>query len=464
MKKIIYKGILFIALIFLGYAIGHWWLPPGQDMVSSSAKPEREILYWKAPMDPNYRRDKPGKSPMGMDLVPVYADEDMSESSSKSEKKILYWKAPMDPNYRRDKPGKSPMGMDLVPVYADETDVSDPALVKIDPRVINNLGVRTAKAMYGPLARKIETVGYVEYDQDNTYQISTRTAGWVEKLSVKATGETVKRGQVLFELYAPELVNAQQEYLAALNSKSTILHEASRQRLAALGVTTGEINRLEKERKVKQRVRVYAKADGVIAHLGISEGTYIKPATRVMSIANLDHIWVLAEVFESQVAWVQKGQEAEVELDYLPGQHWTGSVDYIYPEMDSNTRTLKVRLRFDNKARIFRPNMFARVSIQGSETSPVIHVPREALIRGGTLNRVVLALGDGRFKAKEVIPGIEVNDRIEILSGLKQGEQIVTSGQFLIDSESNIESALSRMDSDVSEPTVMSKEEMEAME
>jgi len=258
---------------------------------------------------------------------------------------------------------------------------------------------------------------------------------------------SVKRGQVLFELYSPELVNAQQEYLSALKSKSNILHKASRQRLAALGVTTGEINRLEKERTVKQRVRIYAKADGVIAHLGIREGAYITPSTQVMSIANLKQVWVLAEVFESQVAWIENGQQAEVELDYLPGQTWTGTVDYIYPELDPQTRTLSVRLRFDNEKEIFRPNMFARVRIIGSDTSSVVHIPREALIRGGTLNRVVLALGDGKFKAKEVVPGIEVSDRVEIISGLSAGDHIVTSGQFLIDSESNIESALARLDS-----------------
>ncbi len=443
MKKLFKNSILIIIILAIGIALGRLWSPQNSDMDKANNSMEPKILYWKAPMDPNYRRDEPGKSPMGMDLVPVYADKTPTKIK---EPEILYWKAPMDPNYRRDEPGKSPMGMDLVPVYAEASAGDDAGTVKINPDIISNLGVRTAMAKQSPLARRIETVGYVAYDEDNTYQISTRVAGWVENLTVKANGESVKRGQVLFELYSPELVNAQQEYLSALKSKSNILHKASRQRLAALGVTSGEIKRLEKERTVKQRVRIYAKADGVISHLGIREGAYITPSTQVMSIANLKQVWVLAEVFESQVAWIEKGQQAEVELDYLPGKTWTGTVDYLYPELDPKTRTLSVRLRFDNEAEIFRPNMFTRVRIIGSDTSSVVHIPREALIRGGKLNRVVLALGDGKFKAQEVVPGIEVNDRVEIISGLSSGDRIVTSGQFLIDSESNIESALARLD------------------
>ena len=454
MKKLFKNSILIIIILAIGIAVGRWLLPQNSNMDKANSSTEAKILYWKAPMDPNYRRDEPGKSPMGMDLVPVYAEV---TAVAPKEPKIEYWVAPMDANYRRDEPGKSPMGMDLVPVYAQADAGDAPGTVSINPSIINKLGVRTAMAKRSALARQIQTVGYVAYDEDNSYQISTRVSGWVEKLAIKASGEPVTRGQVLFELYSPELVNAQQEYLSALKSKSNILHKASRQRLAALGVTTGEINRLEKERTVKQRVRIYAKADGVIAHLGIREGAYITPSTQVMSIANLKQVWVLAEVFESQVAWIEKGQQAEVELDYLPGQTWTGTVDYIYPELDPNTRTLSVRLRFDNEAEVFRPNMFARVKIKGSDTTPIVHVPREALIRGGTLNRVVLALGDGKFRAQEVVPGIEVHDRIEIISGISAGDKIVTSGQFLIDSESNIESALSRLnrndDMDSSMPT-----------
>jgi Cu(I)/Ag(I) efflux system membrane fusion protein len=368
-------------------------------------------------------------------------------AAAPAEREILYWVAPMDPNFRRDEPGKSPMGMDLVPVYADEVDAT-PGTVKIDPTVINNMGVRTALAEESPLSRRIETVGYVNFDEETLQHVHTRVDGWIEKLAVTATGDPVKAGELLFELYSPTLVNAQQEYLTAVRSNNQVLLEASQDRLTALGVTDSEIARLRQNRKASQRVRVYAESDGVIAHLGVREGIYITPATEVMSVARLDQVWVHAEVFERQSAWVQPGQAAHVELDYLPGESWQGTVDYIYPELDPSTRTLRVRIRFDNEGEVLRPNMFARVTLFSTAAEPVVHIPREALIRGGSADRVVLALGDGRFRSVPVSVGIESGDRVAILEGLSAGDRVVTSGQFLIDSESNIESALSRMEAE----------------
>lgn len=372
--------------------------------------------------------------------VPIQGDSDDVE------REVLYWVAPMDANFRRDEPGKSPMGMDLVPVYADEADAT-PGTVKIDPTVVNNLGVRTATVESGPLPRRVETVGYIGYDEDTLMHVHLRVDGWIENLSVTTTGDAVRKGQVLFELYSPTLVNAQEEFLLALRSQSTTMIKASRERLASLGMTLGEIDDLAEERKVKQRIRKYAMRNGVVAHLGVREGNFVTPASNVMSIAELDRIWVLAEVFERQAGLVMAGQQAEVELDYLPGKRWQGTVDYVYPELDPVTRTLKVRIRFDNEGAALRPNMFARVTLLGSDTEDVIHVPREALIRGGTADRVVMSLGNGRFRSQVVETGVESGDRIAIRDGLATGDVIVTSGQFLIDSESDIDSALQRMES-----------------
>ncbi|MDH3615124.1 MAG: efflux RND transporter periplasmic adaptor subunit [Gammaproteobacteria bacterium] len=374
-----------------------------------------------------------------------------AKTTDGSSREVLYWVAPMDANYRRDEPGKSPMGMDLVPVYADEID-GQPGVVAIDATIVNNLGVRTAKAQRGELSQRVETVGYVAYDEDTVQHVHTRVDGWIEKLATKATGDAVEKGQLLFELYSPTLVNAQEEYLIALRSANKLLLKASKERLAALGVTGSEIARLDEERTVRQRVRVYAEADGVIAHLGVREGIYVTPATEIMSVAKLDKVWVLAEVFERQAAWVKPGQSAMVALDYLPGEMWHGSVDYVYPELDPKTRTLKVRLRFDNAAESLRPNMFARVTIQGDSVGEVVHVPREALIRGGSVDRVVVALGEGRFRAQPVEVGIESGDRVAIQKGISGGELVVVSAQFLIDSESNIEAALNRMSPSAEEP------------
>lgn len=374
---------------------------------------------------------------------------DMEAVSEKSEgtREVLYWVAPMDPKFRRDEPGKSPMGMDLVPVYADDVD-KRPGVVAIDPTVVQNLGVRTRPAEKGSLARRIETVGYIGYDEDTVQHVHTRVDGWIEKLATKASGDPVKKGQLLFELYSPALVNAQQEYLAAVSSNNTMLLRASKDRLKALGLTDTEISRLDRERQAMQRVRVYAEDDGVIAHLGAREGIFVTPATEVMSVAQLDRVWVLAEVFERQAGWVRPGQRASVKLDYLPGEVLSGTVDYVYPELDPQTRTLKVRLRFDNESQTLRPNMFARVIIEGDPVDDVVHVPREALIRGGKVNRVVVALGQGRFQSRAVELGIESGDRVVIRKGIAAGDRVVTSAQFLIDSESNIDSALQRLESE----------------
>jgi Cu(I)/Ag(I) efflux system membrane fusion protein len=405
MRNIIIILVVLITGIGIGLAFSHWSSGPELAAVTESAGAEREILYWKAPMDPNFRSDKPGKSPMGMDLVPVYAAA----------------------------------GGD------------DESVVTISPQVVNNLGVRTEQAQYSVLSRRIDTVGYVGYDEDTLQHIHTRVDGWIESLGVTATGDPVSRGQTLFELYSPTLVNAEQEYLTALRSGNSTLLAASGERLVALGVSSGEINRLKQSRNVNQNLAVTAQRDGIVAHLGVREGQFITPATDIMSIANLDRVWVLAEVFERQADWIHPGQRAEVELDYLPGKRLQGTVDYVYPELDPKTRTLKVRLRFDNKYGLFRPNMFARVTIHGTETAAVVHVPRQALIRGGASNRVVLALGDGKFRAQPVLIGIESGDRVEILSGIGTTDLVVTSGQFLIDSESNVDSALARMDERVAD-------------
>jgi len=362
------------------------------------------------------------------------------------ERRILYWVAPMDANYRRDGPGKSPMGMDLVPVYEDENAAS-PGVVSIDPTIVSNLGVRTERAQYGVLPRTISTVGYVGYDEDTVHHVHTRVDGWIEKLVTKTSGDAVTKGQLLFELYSRTLVNAQEEYLAALRSNNQPLLKASADRLRTFGVGAGEISRLEKEKTVRQRIPVYAEMGGVIANLGVREGIFVTPSTEIMSVAKLDSIWVLAEVFERQAAWVRTGQTATVELDYQPGKTWQGVVDYVYPELNPTTRTLKVRIRFENDATSLRPNMFSRVTIQGDDFGEVVHVPREAVIRSGSIDRVVVATGEGRFRVQPVNVGIESGDRVAIRSGLSGGEDIVVSAQFLIDSESNIASALNRLES-----------------
>ena len=285
-------------------------------------------------------------------------------SAEDGDREILYWVAPMDANYRRDKPGKSPMGMDLVPVYADESG-GDGSSVTIAPEVVQNLGVRTAVAERTRLWRGIDTVGYVDYDESRLSHIHLRTEGWIEELTVESEGERVTRGQRLFNLYSPELVNAQEEFVQALNAGNKGLIGASRSRLAALGIPGSQVRQIEKDRKASQTIPVYAPQDGVVASLSVREGMYVKPATTVMSLADLSSVWLLAEVFERQADWVRVGQSAEVSLAFLPGRTWDGTVEYIYPSLDPKTRTLKARLRFANPDEALKPNMYANVKIYG---------------------------------------------------------------------------------------------------
>ena len=291
-------------------------------------------------------------------------DADVEASGKTGEKKIQYWVAPMDANYRRDKPGKSPMGMDLVPVYEDEG--GEEGIVKISPVVQNNLGVRISDVRKGKLDREISTVGYISFDEEKLSHLHTRVEGWVEKLVVKATGDVVEKGQKLFEIYSPSLVNAQEEYLNALKSNNSILIRASRERLGALGLTSGQIRQLGKTRKTQQRIAYFARQDGFIESLNIREGMFVKPAMNVLTIARIDTVWVIAEVFERQSGWIKPGQTVAMSVAAYPEKTWQGVVDYIYPILDEKTRTLRVRIRFENQDELLKPNMFARLTIFSS--------------------------------------------------------------------------------------------------
>jgi len=358
-------------------------------------------------------------------------------------KEIDYWVAPMDANYRRDEPGKSPMGMDLVPVYVQTGD--DAGAVTISPAMVQNLGVRTAMAEKGRLGRMIDTVGYVSYDESLIGHIHLRIEGWIEKLYVANEGERVKKGDPLFELYSPTLVNAQEEYLEALKSKNQRLIRSSRDRLTSLDISSDQIDKLGKTRKVKQHVTFRAPQDGIVTSMKTPQGMFVKPATRIMSLVDLSKVWVQVEVFEQQVAWVKQGQPADMSLTFLPGQTWSGDVVYVYPELDKKTRTLRVRLQFDNPDEVLKPNMYANVKLYSGIKQDVLFVPREAIINSGRMTRVLVAKEGGKFYAREVKTGIESGDYTEILDGLQEGEKVVVSGQFLIDSEASLKGSLTRM-------------------
>ena len=361
--------------------------------------------------------------------------------SQEDEEKPLYWAAPMDPNFRRDGPGKSPMGMDLIPVYEEkETSSSNPGLAQaifIKSEVQHNLGVKTDKATLKTLSPQFETVGYVGYNEDTLIHIHPRVEGWIEKLYVKAEGNPVEKGKPLYELYSPELVIAQEEYILALEQNNARLIRSATDRLKALHVPTKTIQRLSRTKTVNQHITFYSPQNGVIDNLNIREGYFVKPDKTLMSIGALDKIWVEAEIFETLSSKVKPGLKAQMAIDALPGKSWQGKVDYIYPTLNEVRRTLRVRMEFDNSGGLLKPNMYAKISLFSQPEENILTIPKPALIRTGKMDRVVLALEEGHFKSVQVSVGSIYDDDVEILSGLKEGDSIVTSGQFLIDSESS---------------------------
>lgn len=361
-------------------------------------------------------------------------------------RRILYYRNPMNPAITSPTPAKDEMGMDYVPVYADEGGTAaESDGVRISPAMANNLGVRTAPVTRGPLAREIHTVGYIDYDERHISHVHLRTEGWIEALRVRTLGERVQAGELLFQIYSPQLVTAQEEYLQALGIGNRRVLEASRERLRALGIPDSVIGELDKTRRVRQLVPVYARHSGIVSALNVREGMYVQPMAEVMTVADLENVWVLVDVFERQADWLAVGQKAEVRIPHLPGQVWEGEVEYIYPALDPKTRTLKARLRFANPGERLKPNMYANVTIYADPREQALSVPREALIRTGDTQRVIVARGEGRFQPVEVETGIETDDRVEIRAGLAEGNRVVVSAQFLIDSEASLTASLHRM-------------------
>lgn len=358
----------------------------------------------------------------------------------------LYWVAPMDPNYQRDKPGKSPMGMDLIPVYEEASANNDAAgTVTINPAVENNLGVKTTQVQRMPLSANIESVGYIAFDESQLWQTNVRVSGWVEKLFINAVGEQVKKGDVLFTLYSPELIKAQEELLHAHQTKRAALIKGATERLITLGVDRQQIKATLAAGIASQTIDIKAISDGVIASLNIREGAYLSPAQAVISAGPLDEVWVDAEVFERQAHWMKSGSFATMKLDALPGKKWQGKIDYVYPILDPKTRTLRVRLKFVNPNGDLKPNMFASISLQPISDEPVLTIPKNAVIRSGGMTRVVLAEGKGKYRSVRIDVGRESGEKIEVLYGLTEKDIIVTSAHFMLDSESSQSADFSRI-------------------
>jgi Cu(I)/Ag(I) efflux system membrane fusion protein len=411
--------IAFIAALGLGFAGGYWLSNAGIPMVITEVaeqSSERKVLFWRNPMNPAITSPVFAKDSMGMDYLPVYADGDSS--------------------------GDEPAGT-----------------VKIDPVTVQNIGVRTATVERRALARELNALGQVDFNEEKLARLHPKTSGWIERLRVDKTGVRVDKNTILLGLYSPELVAAQREYLVALENWEALrnssvgrmkksaksLLQSSRERLELFDVPAHQIKELEKSRKIKKQLHIHSPFAGRIMHIGARDGQYITPKDELYLIADLSRIWVNVDIYEDDLPWMKIGDQAEMTVRAAPGRLFTGKVTFIHPTMQKRSRTVRVRLEFDNPDLVLKPGMFANVKLHVDEQPNAVVVPSEAIIRSGTREQLFVVREPGKFEPRLVTLGVSAGGYTQILVGVEVGEEVVTSSQFLIDSESKLREATAKM-------------------
>ena len=403
---------LFLTLTF-GLSLGCTEEQPSNTSTTSASGGEE---LWTCGMHPNVLEHAPGQCPIcGMDLTPVNAAPSKPPAAAapaSGERKIKYWVAPMDPSFISDKPGKSPMGMDLVAVYEDEVAAGAGSTVSIDPVVVQNMGVRLRRIERQSLFRHIRTIGEVEVGEDLVSVVNLRFSGWVERILVDKTGDLIEAGQPLFEIYSPDLVASQGEYLLALRSQGpkSELARSARRKLELFNLDPRDIEAIAKSGQLRRALPIRAPRSGYVLHKNIVEGARIMAGEDLYKIGDLSKIWVRAEVYEHDAPWVEVGQPAQMEVTYQKGKVIEGSVAYVYPTLNEASRTLSVRLEFPNPDLRLKPGMFATVYIQFRRQDDTLVVPTEAILNTGTRQIVFVAVGEGRFEPREITTGL-VGDR-----------------------------------------------------
>ena len=397
------------------------------------------------------------------EAAPSAAAAPLDAPASRDDREILYWRAPMDPTFTSDRPGRSPMGMDLVPVYADGAEPLPPGMVRVDPGFTQSIGVRTQPVARRDIAQTIRTVGTLAHNDRQIAWVNTKYDGWIENVAVNYLGETVAHGQVLFDIYSPQLVATQMEYLQAVDyaarletseypaiaERARSLVASARTRLNYWDITDDQILTLERERTPRRTLSVQSPVTGVVVEKldQALDGMYVEAGMNLYKMADLTTIWVDVEVFEHQVEAMRVGQRARVELPYLPGRPYTGFVRYLYPHFDERTRTMTVSIELENPDLTLRAGMYANVTFDVPVARNALAVPEEAVIRGGTRDLVVLERSPGTFQVAAVTLGRYGDGVWEVLDGIDDGDSLVLSAQFLIDSESNLTAAIRNLDS-----------------
>jgi Cu(I)/Ag(I) efflux system membrane fusion protein len=367
----------------------------------------------------------------------------------------------MNPTVTSPVPAKDSMGMDYVPVYAkDDGNKKDSAgTVKVDPVVSQNIGIRTTVARRTSISREIRAVARVDFDEQGMTRLHSKVEGWIEGLRVDKTGEFVDKGDVLLSIYSPKLVSTQQEYLLALNNLEALesspfddirrgakeLVASSRERLFLFDVPEHQIRELERTREIQKNLHIHTPVPGTVISIGARAGQYITPTTELYMIVDLSTVWVYADIYEYELPWVQVGDEVEMSLAGIPGRTFIGELDYIYPYAESKTRSIKVRLSFDNPEQLLKPEMFAEVVIKSDKQVETVVIPSEAVIRSGKSERVFVVRAPGKFEPVVVKLGIQSAGQVAVLEGIEDGDEVVVSGQFLVDSESSLREATAKM-------------------
>lgn len=447
------KALGWIFLLVVVFSLGHFTRPELIENTFSKLTEWTSVAIEKA---------EPVKEKISERVTEIVAKK--KPETLEPQRKILYWKAPMNPGFTSDKPGKGPMGMDLVPVYEEEENFGEGFL--INPIVVQNIGVKTETVKKRTLTREIRTVGILTYDERKVSHIHTKYKGWVEKLHVDFTGQEVKKDDLLAEVYSPELVSTQEELLVAMKYKQSLkdspfteigkgaerLFESTKRRLELFDVPEHQIEQLIRDKKITKTLHIHSPFRGFVVKKEASQGMFVQPGMSLYTIADLTNIWVLADVYEYELPWIKIGQKAEMNLSYYPGKKFRGKVTYVDPFMDPKTRTLKVRMEFDNPAWKLKPNMYANVTLKSAIAKKSIAVPEEAVIHSGEKETVIVQNSSGGFDSRVLTLGAQANGYYQVIKGLKAGENVVTSSSFLLDSESRLKDALSKLQSKKQSP------------
>ena len=454
-------AVTLIAVALAGSAagLGYWWgsgARSPQQAAGEARTQDRKPLFYRNPMGLPDTSPVPKKAPDGMDYVPVYADEAAAGQSEKPKGKLLHYRNPMGLQDTSPVPKKDPMGMDYVAVYEGGAASTGGPVVNISIDKMQKLGVKTEPASLRTLSRTVRAVATVQADERRLHTVSPKFEGWIQKLYLNTTGQAVARGDALMEVYSPDLVAAQQEYLIAWRGIQSVkgagpeveasmreLMENALLKLRNWDISEVELQRLQKEGKSRQFVTLRSQASGIVLEKPAVEGKRFMPGEVLFQIADLSSVWLLADVFEQDLGAIRLGQAAAIQVDAYPGKEFTGKVTFVYPTVNPETRTAKVRIELANPAGQLKPSMYARVEIAAAQgDAKVLSVPDSAVLDTGTRQVVIVQRGEGTFEPRPVTLGKRADGYVEVREGVRDGEKVVVSANFLIDAESNLKAAL----------------------